>query len=86
MNLKKAETLSRELLEILKPHCQEVKIVGSIAQQKLYPRDIDIVYKTQNESAMLDALDKVTYQKSLFPNLIVWYKGEIVDLFADGQK
>ncbi len=87
MELAKALKLGKELLEVIKPYCEDAKIIGSTALGERNPRDIDIAYachSQQQELGLLLALDKVITQKSLFPQWVFLYKGAIVDLFRQG--
>jgi len=43
MNLKEAEQKAVEIVELLKPHCKEILVVGSIRRKKAEPADIDIL-------------------------------------------
>lgn len=81
LRLKEAIKLGEELIAIMQPFCDDIHLVGSVANGKANPSDIDIAYSTKRESEMIKVLDAVVIQKSLLPKWIIFYKGTTVDLF-----
>lgn len=41
--LSEAKTIALEIYELLKPHCERIKIAGSIRREKAFVNDIEIV-------------------------------------------
>jgi DNA polymerase/3'-5' exonuclease PolX len=82
MELKTAQVLSSEIVEILKPHCKQIMVVGSIRRGKEFPRDIDIVLIPGNQGALLMALEGLGEKMKSGPKMIQRrYKGQQVDIY-----
>jgi len=87
MELKQAQQLSQEILGILKPHCRQIMVVGSIRRGKEFPRDIDIVLIPGNQGALLMALEGLGEKMKSGPKMVQRrYKGQQVDIYIADEK
>ena len=87
MELKQAQQLSQEILGILKPHCRQIMVVGSIRRGKEFPRDIDIVLTPGNQGALLMALNSLGEKMKGGPKMIQRrYKGQQVDIYIADER
>jgi DNA polymerase (family 10) len=87
MDLQQASELSSEIVEILKPHCKQIMVVGSIRRGKEFPRDIDIVLIPGNQGALLMALEGLGEKMKGGPKMIQRrYKGQQVDIYIADEK
>jgi DNA polymerase (family 10) len=61
MELKRAETIARGVVEKLAPHCEryQIEIAGSIRRKKSFVHDIDIVCIPGNQGAFITALQSL---------------------------
>jgi len=82
MRIELARQLAGEVIEMLKPACGKVELVGSVSKGKANPKDIDLLLNVKDRQLFLRITGGVQ-QPSLFPEWLMRYKGEIVDLFID---
>ncbi len=87
MDLQQASELSSEIVEILKPHCKQIMVCGSIRREKPICRDIDIVLIPGNQGALAVALEGLGEKMKGGPKMIQRrYKGVQIDLYIADKK
>ena len=52
MQLEKAQALANEIVTLLKPHCDQIQVAGSIRRRKLIVNDIDFVLIPKDRFAL----------------------------------
>jgi len=89
MELKTAQVLSSEIVEILKPHCKPgfILVVGSIRREKPIVRDLDIVLIPSNQGALAVALNNLGEKMKGGQKMVQRrYKGVQVDIYIADEK
>jgi len=87
MELKQAQQLSQEIVDILKPHCKNIMVVGSIRREKPICRDIDIVLIPGNQGALAVELERLGQKMKSGPKIIQRrYMGQQVDIYIADEK
>lgn len=87
MELKQAQKLAQELIEIIKPFADIALVAGSVRREKAMPKDIEIVAQVQAANrtrlgiALLNAGVKFEAIRSTSRYVKASYKSEKVDLF-----
>lgn len=64
MELKRAQDISQEIVQKLKPYCSQIEVAGSIRRKKPFVHDIDIVLIPANQGQLLLALRALGQIKS----------------------
>lgn len=92
MELKKAEALAIEIIEVIKPFCNKIEIAGSIRRKKEFVKDIELVVTTPNVNTLKNKLgffllneNKLPFLKAGNKYVNFKYKGYKFDLFIADQ-
>jgi DNA polymerase/3'-5' exonuclease PolX len=87
MELRQAKQISQEIVDILKPHCREIMVVGSIRREKPICHDIDIVLVPANQGALAMALNDLGQKIKSGPKIHACkYKFEQVEIYIADER
>lgn len=59
MQLERAQSIASEIVERLRPYCQEIEVAGSIRRKKRFVRDIDIVLVARDPWGLRTAINEL---------------------------
>ncbi|MEO8446450.1 MAG: hypothetical protein ABI528_03095 [bacterium] len=88
MDIQKGIELAREIIDVIKPHCNKIEIAGSIRRQKSIVKDIELVVTTPDINNLKNKLglfllkeNKKPFVKSGNKYINFLHKGYKFDLF-----
>ena len=64
LNLSEAETIARQIKNVVAPHCDKIEIAGSIRRQKAKVHDIDFVAVTETDAEWQKITDELKHLKA----------------------
>ena len=92
MEISKAKSLAKEIIEIIKPYCSKLEIAGSVRRKKEFVKDIELVVTTPNVNTLKNKLglyllkeNKIPFLKAGNKYVNFLYKGYKFDLFISDE-